>query len=199
MWRDSMSGPPLVAAADPNFRSCLSARASCIASSMFLAIWSHAIKTLTSRLVRQDLYLKTWGEEGFHEKSPTRVCDERPPGTRGFLVLCHLFGQSRVQSILELIDTRGGLRLDAKITSAHWIRAISSRMMFVTLRYAAAGGPNQVASASERPVSVRSPTQATYPSGLITRQREQEPRQRPEAPTYRHIQRRSAGPDQPMD
>jgi hypothetical protein len=75
---------------------------------------SHAIKTLTSRLVRQDLCVKTWGEEGFHEKSPTRVLAERPPGTRGILVLCHLFGQSRVQSILELIDIHGGLRVDAK-------------------------------------------------------------------------------------
>jgi hypothetical protein len=33
------------------------------------------------------------------------------------------------------------------------------------VRYAAAGGPNQVVSASTSPVWVRSPTQATYPSG----------------------------------
>src|SRR5215475_2812124 len=34
------------------------------------------------------------------------------------------------------------------------------------VRYADAGGPNQVVSASASPSSVRSPTQATYPSGL---------------------------------
>ena len=34
-------------------------------------------------------------------------------------------------------------------------------------RYAAAGGPNQVVSASASPGWVRSPTQATYPSGRI--------------------------------
>jgi hypothetical protein len=35
------------------------------------------------------------------------------------------------------------------------------------VRYAAAGGPNQVVSASASPRWVRSPTQATYPSGRI--------------------------------
>ncbi len=35
-------------------------------------------------------------------------------------------------------------------------------------RYAPVGGPNQVASASASPTWVRSPTQATYPSGLIS-------------------------------
>ena len=34
-------------------------------------------------------------------------------------------------------------------------------------RYAAGGGPNQVVSASRSPRWVRSPTQATYPSGRI--------------------------------
>src|SRR3712207_3183635 len=33
------------------------------------------------------------------------------------------------------------------------------------VRYAAVGGPNQVVSASASPTWVRSPTQATYPSG----------------------------------
>jgi hypothetical protein len=35
-------------------------------------------------------------------------------------------------------------------------------------RYVAVGGPNQVVSASVSPGWVRSPTQATYPSGRIT-------------------------------
>src|SRR5215471_17854177 len=40
--------------------------------------------------------------------------------------------------------------------------------VFLAGRYAAAlGGPNQVVSASASPSPVRSPTQATYPSGLI--------------------------------
>jgi hypothetical protein len=41
------------------------------------------------------------------------------------------------------------------------------RMFLEPVRYAAAGGPNHVVSASASPSWVRSPTQATYPSGLV--------------------------------
>ena len=43
----------------------------------------------------------------------------------------------------------------------------SHRMILEAGRYATVGGPNQVVSASESPAWLRSPTQATYPSGRI--------------------------------
>jgi hypothetical protein len=47
--------------------------------------------------------------------------------------------------------------------SAWWARTRGWK----PVRYAAVGGPNQVVSASASPTWVRSPTQATYPSGRI--------------------------------
>ena len=73
MWRDSISGPPLVAPADPNFRSCLSARASCIASSMFLAIWSHAIKNFDVKTCASRLVVKKGSMKNRRHESATSV------------------------------------------------------------------------------------------------------------------------------
>ena len=54
--------------------------------------------------------------------------------------------------------------------SATWSTwcATSDADVIERVRYAAAGGPNQVVSASARPGWVGSPTQATYPSGRIS-------------------------------
>src|SRR5207247_4727694 len=49
-----------------------------------------------------------------------------------------------------------GARKSRRVTERH-----------LTVRYAAVGGPNQVVSASTSPSWVRSPNQATYPSGRI--------------------------------
>ena len=75
---------------------------------------------------------------------------------------------------------RGAGRGDPRCTAAHArgsrARSRASRLgdhrprhprAWKPVRYAAAGGPNQVVSASTSPSWVRSPTQATYPSGRI--------------------------------
>jgi hypothetical protein len=46
-----------------------------------------------------------------------------------------------------------------------WHACKLTRLAWKPVRYAAVGGPNQVVSASASPTQVRSPTQATYPSG----------------------------------
>jgi len=77
----------------------------------------------------------------------------------------------RLISIRTLHEKKGSFveRLDQLGLVATTGRLLSSDPMGTPwpVRYGAAGGPNQVVSASGRPTWVRSPTQATYPSGRI--------------------------------
>ena len=68
------------------------------------------------------------------------------------------FADSRRRPTIRGVD-----RIEAQ-PSAHR-RAVQTVRSIIASRH---GDPNQVVSASRNPVSVPSPTQATYPSGLIS-------------------------------
>jgi hypothetical protein len=79
----------------------------------------HRFLNVPCDLVAQDLYVKTCASRlGVKKRSMKNRRHESatsvPLELGGILVLCHLLGQSRVQSLLELIGIHGGLRVDAK-------------------------------------------------------------------------------------
>jgi hypothetical protein len=71
------------------------------------------------------LCVNTWGEEGFHEKSPTRVCDERSLELGESLCFAIYSASHAFSPFSSSLTRAAGCASMRKIPSARWIRAIS--------------------------------------------------------------------------